>query len=57
VGVQIHENATDIHVALFMGAPVPATADAIRAAVESLVQTPIHVTVQDLWLAEETGAS
>lgn len=47
-GVQIHDRATAVHVALTWGVDFAVTADRIRAAVEPLVGARVDVTVQDL---------
>ena len=54
VGVQIRPEVTNVDVVLEWGVPVPATAELVRRAVEGLVGTPAHVTVQDV---TEPGAS
>lgn len=50
-GVRIRPDVTDIHVTLFWGAPVLATADQVRAAVRPLVDgvsARVDVTVDDV---------
>jgi uncharacterized alkaline shock family protein YloU len=47
-GVRIREDITDVHVVTLWGAPVPATADAVRFAVQPIVSTPVHVVVEDV---------
>lgn len=48
VGVQLREGVTNVHVVLEWGASVPATADRVRRAVEPVVGTRVHVSVQDV---------
>ncbi len=47
-GVRIGESVTEVHVVVEMGAPVLATAESIRAAVEPLVGTDVHVFIEDI---------
>lgn len=47
-GVRIRDDLSEVHVVTLWGAPVPATADAVRAAVEPIVGTPVHVVVEDV---------
>jgi len=47
-GIRIRPEATEVHVVLRWGAPVRATADAVRAVAGPLVGTPVHVFVQDV---------
>ncbi len=47
-GVQIRRDSTSIHIVCHWGADIPATADAVRSAVEPIVGTSVDVTVQDL---------
>lgn len=48
VGVQIRADVTNVDVVLEWGVSVPGTAERVRHVVESLVGTPVHVTVQDV---------
>ena len=47
-GVQIRPDHCAVHVVLYWGAPVLATADRVRAAVTPLVGTRVDVTVEDV---------
>ena len=50
-GVRIRDDVTDVHVVLYWGAPVLATADRVRAAVLTLVDglsARVDVTVEDV---------
>ena len=47
-GVQLREQLANVHVVLEWGASVPVTAERVRQAVEAMVGTPVHVTVQDI---------
>lgn len=47
-GVRLTDEATDVHVVLAWGAPVAATADAVRATVRGVVPGAVHVTVEDV---------
>jgi hypothetical protein len=47
-GVRLRADAAEVHVVLFRGAPVLATADLIRAAIGHLVTGPVDVSVEDL---------
>ncbi|RYJ05267.1 MAG: Asp23/Gls24 family envelope stress response protein [Actinomycetales bacterium] len=47
-GVQIRDDECEVHVVLDWGVPVLETADRVRAAVEELVEGPVHVTVEDI---------
>jgi len=47
-GVQIRQDVTNVDVVLEWGVSVPATAERVRQAVTPLVDTPVHVTVQDV---------
>jgi uncharacterized alkaline shock family protein YloU len=47
-GVRLGEDATEVHVVVTWGAPVLATADAIRLAVTELVHTRVDVSVEDV---------
>ena len=47
-GVRLREDGCEIHVVLDWGSPVRQTADAVRAAIEDLVEGPVHVTVEDV---------
>ena len=47
-GVRLSDEACEVHVVLDWGTPVLHTADAVRVAVERLVDGPVHVTVQDI---------
>jgi hypothetical protein len=48
VGIRIGGGRVDVHVTLYWDYPVRATADAVRSAVEPLVDQPVYVTVEDL---------
>jgi len=48
IGVQLREDGTNVHVILRWGVPLPDTVDAIRAALALVVNTPVHVTVEDV---------
>lgn len=48
IGVQIHNDATAVHVVLSWDVDIASTADLIREVVEPLVGTPVDITVQDL---------
>ena len=50
-GVRVNPDVTDVHVVLFWGAPVLATAERIRAAVQPLVtglSDRVDITVDDI---------
>jgi uncharacterized alkaline shock family protein YloU len=47
-GVRVAGDRVEVHVTLYWGHPIRATADAVRAAVEPLVDQPVYVTVEDL---------
>jgi hypothetical protein len=47
-GIRIAGGRVEVHVALYWDYPVRATADAVRSAVEPLVDQPVYVTVEDL---------
>ena len=47
-GVRLRPDRCEVHVSLVWGAPVPRTADAVRAAVQRLTGTPVDVTVEDV---------
>jgi len=47
-GIRIGGGRVDVHVTLYWDYPVRATADAVRSAVEPLVDQPVYVTVEDL---------
>lgn len=47
-GVRLRETGTDIHVSMFIGAPVRAVAEQVRQVVAALVPGPVHVTVEDV---------
>ncbi|MEP7161090.1 MAG: hypothetical protein ABI746_08290 [Dermatophilaceae bacterium] len=47
-GVRISEGVTEVHVVVDMGPPLLATATAIRAAVQPLVGTEVHVFIEDV---------
>jgi uncharacterized alkaline shock family protein YloU len=47
-GIRIADGLVEVHVTLYWGCPIRATADAVRSAVQPLVDRPVHVTVQDL---------
>lgn len=47
-GVQIRDDECHVHVVMVYDADIRTTADAIRAAVEPIVSTRVHVTIQDL---------
>lgn len=47
-GVQIRRDSAQVHIVCDWGADIPATADAVRSAVQLIVGTPVDVTVQDL---------
>lgn len=47
-GVRIRPDHTEVHVSIFWDHPVRATAEAVRTTVQSLVGTPVLVTVEDL---------
>lgn len=48
IGVRIGESRVDIHVALFLEAPILATATAVQRAVAALTDLPVDVTVEDV---------
>ena len=48
VGIRMRPEATAIHVALRLGAPVRETAAAVRAAVAAIAPGPVDVTVEDV---------
>ncbi len=54
-GIQVREHESHVHVVLDFAADIPHTADAIREAVEPIVGTPVHVTIQDLAESDLTG--
>lgn len=47
-GVRLRDDLAEVHVVLVYGSPVLETADAIRAAVQPMVGTPVHIAVQDV---------
>jgi hypothetical protein len=47
-GIRIAGGRIEVHVTLYWDYPVRATADAVRSAVEPLVDQPVYVTVEDL---------
>jgi len=47
-GVQLRPDRVEVHVALYWGADVLATADEVRAAAMSVAGRPVDVTVQDV---------
>lgn len=47
-GIRLTDEITEVHLVLQWGAPVLATADAVRAVVAPLVRTPVDITVQDV---------
>ena len=47
-GVRLGDDACEVHIVLDWGSPVVETADDVRAAVEPLVDGPVHVTVEDV---------
>lgn len=47
-GVQIRDHECHVHVVMLYDVDIPATAHAVRTAVEPIVGTPVHVTIQDL---------
>lgn len=47
-GVQVREDDCEVHVVLRYSADIRKTANSIMTAVEPIVQTPVHVTIQDL---------
>ncbi|GAB3823274.1 hypothetical protein [Kribbella italica] len=47
-GVRIRPDHTEVHVSVFWDQPVRATAEAVRTTVQSLVGTPVLVTVEDV---------
>lgn len=47
-GIRIGGGRVEVHVTLYWDYPVRATADAVRSAVEPLVDQPVYVTVEDL---------
>lgn len=54
-GVRLRDDTAEVHVVLVYGTPVLPAADAIRTAVQALVDTPVHVAVQDV--VEEPAAA
>ena len=47
-GVQLRADSCSVHLVLAWGAPVLATADQVRAAVEPLVGTPVDISIEDV---------
>ena len=47
-GVRLRDDSCEVHIVLDWGSPVVATADAVRGAVETLVNGPVDVTVEDV---------
>jgi hypothetical protein len=47
-GIRISGDRVEVHVTLYWEYAVRATADAVRSAVEPLVDQPVYVTVEDL---------
>lgn len=47
-GVRIREDLTHVHVVATMGSPLRELADAVRAAVTPIVDTPVQVVVEDV---------
>lgn len=54
-GVTINETACSIHVCVRYPANVIDTAELVRTAVESLIEVPVNVTIEDLLTTDETG--
>lgn len=55
-GIRTTENGYDVHVVLAWGHPVMSTADAVRAAVQSVAPGRVDVTVEDVAPADIHGA-
>ncbi|KYH45401.1 hypothetical protein [Branchiibius sp. NY16-3462-2] len=53
-GVRTAESGSDIHIVVAWGHPVPATADAVRAAVQRVAPGRIDVTVEDVAAPDES---
>ncbi len=47
-GIRIAGGRVEVHVTVYWDYPVRATAEAVRSAVEPLVDQPVYVTVEDL---------
>lgn len=47
-GIRIGEDGTEVHVSLEFGVAVRETADAVRRTVATMVDGPVHVTVEDI---------
>lgn len=47
-GVRLRDDSTEVHVTAVMGTPLRELADAVRAAVSPLVDTPVGVVVEDV---------
>lgn len=47
-GIRIGEDGTEVHVTLEFGVAVRETADAVRRTVATMVDGPVHVTVEDI---------
>ncbi|SNT40957.1 Asp23/Gls24 family envelope stress response protein [Rhodococcoides kyotonense] len=47
-GIRLSDSGIDVHISLRSDAPVRETADAVRRAVHAVVDSPIHVTVEDI---------
>ena len=47
-GVKVTDDSCEVHVVLDADTPVRQTADTVRAAVEPLVDGPVHVIVEDI---------
>jgi len=47
-GIRRTPAGLELHLSLRLGAPLRATADAVRAAVAPLTGTPVHITIEDV---------
>lgn len=56
-GVKVEDDACEVHVVLDWGTSIPQTADAVRTAVEPLVEGPVHVAVEDVATSEPSGSA
>ena len=56
-GVRLRDDVAQVHVAVAMGQPLLQVAEAVRAAVATLVTTPVEVVVEDVTAADEVAAA
>jgi uncharacterized alkaline shock family protein YloU len=54
-GVRLYDGTADIHVVLYWGASVPATAALVRELVESMTGTSVNISVEDVDPVEDAA--